>query len=320
MTTTTAANANEASGVLGEGRHTYRLVPDWPTLPAGKRFGYTHGVAVDSQGRVIIFNQGPDAVMLFDEAGAFIKSWNRGFEKGAHGLTLNREGGQDFLYLTDYERADVVKATPDGEVALVIGRPPHPAYAADPGKYKPTNVAVADNGDVYVADGYGQHYVHHFDRTGNYVRSWGGQGAGPGQFNCPHGLIIDRRRDEPTVLVADRANVRLQRFTLEGKPVASFGQRDLRHPCHFDIDPATGDLLVADLFGRVTVFDRDDRLVMHLGDDPGVQGRPGYPNLPHAQRMPGKFISPHSACWDRGGTMYVVEWIEDGRVTKLRRA
>src|SRR5688572_17032087 len=99
--TTTAANANAASGVLGQGRHTYRLVPDWPTLPAGKHFGYTHGVAVDSQGRVIIFNQGPDAVMLFDEAGAFIKSWNRGFEKGAHGLTLNREGGQDFLYLTD---------------------------------------------------------------------------------------------------------------------------------------------------------------------------------------------------------------------------
>jgi hypothetical protein len=108
----------------------------------------------------------------------------------------------------------------------------------------------------------------------------------------------------------------LQFFTLDGKYLATVTD-DLRHPCHFD--QRAGELLVPDLHGRVTILDRQNRLIVHLGDNPNVQKQTGYPNLPHDQRIPGLFISPHSACWDHKGNIYVVEWINDGRVSKLRK-
>ena len=89
------------------------------------------------------------------------------------------------------------------------------------------------------------------------------------------------------------------------------------HPDHFD--QRGTDLLVPDLFGRVSILDAQNEVVCHLGENPGIEKTDGYPNLPHADRIPGKFISPHDACWDRAGNIFVVEWIEDGRVTKLKR-
>ena len=111
--------------------------------------------------------------------------------------------------------------------------------------------------------------------------------------------------------------MRLQSLTLEGDPIACYGTENLRHPCHFDI-AANGDLLIPDLHGRVTIFDKKNQLVAHLGDNPGVEKVQGYPNLPKETWQQDKFISPHSACWDKNEDLYVVEWIRIGRITKLR--
>lgn len=302
--------------VLGSGKHTYELVPDWAKLPPGVRFGYTHGVAVDSQNRVIIFNQSKDSIVILDPDGKYIKSWNHGFERGAHGLTLHKEKDGEFLYLCDYELHRTCKTTLDGQIIWSRQAPPLGDVYKDPNSYRPTNIAVAPNGDFYVADGYGQNYIHRYNADAEYIASFGGPGNAPGKLSCPHGLCIDRRNGRDVLLVADRANVRLQTFTLDGQPLEIFN-KELRHPCHFDIHD--GDLLIPDLHGRVTIFDKDNTLITHLGDNPGVQRVAGYPNLPHKQRIPGKFISPHSACWDRNGDLYVVEWIADGRVTRYRR-
>lgn len=77
--------------------------------------------------------------------------------------------------------------------------------------------------------------------------------------------------------------------------------------------------LIPDLFGRITILNAENEVVTHLGENPGIEKTESYPNLPHAERIPGKFISPHDACWDRAGNSFVVEWIEDGRVTKLQK-
>lgn len=301
--------------VVGSGAHAYELVNDWAKLPDGKRFGYTHGVAVDSQNRVYIFNQSKDALMVFDADGKLITSWNHGFERGAHGLTLSKEADGEFLYLTDYELHRAWKTTLDGKIVWSLEAPELGDVYKDRNRYRPTNIAVAPNGDFYIADGYGQHYIHRYNAKANYLGSFGGPGNAPGKVNCPHGLCIDTRGEKPVVLVADRANVRLQSFTLDGQPIAIWNQ-ELRHPCHFDIRGK--DLLIPDLHGRVTIFNAENKLVAHLGDNPDVQKTPGYPNLPHEKRIPGKFISPHSACWDREGNLYVVEWVSDGRVSKFR--
>lgn len=309
--------------VLGEGKHTYELVPGWGKLPEGKRYGNTHGVAVDKDSNVYIFNQSDDALCVFDKEGKFIKSWGAEYKPGAHGLTLNKEGSEEFLYLCDYAKPQVVKTTLDGKVVQAYPMPTSMAEVyPDPGKYKPTNLAVAPNGDVYVADGYGQSWVHQYKNNGDYMKSWGGKGKEQGQLACPHGIWIDQRGGEPVVLVADRANERLQTFALDGTPKEVIAG-DFRHPCHFDTKD--GDLLLPGLHGVVSILDKDNKPIARLGDNPGVQnttnaeGKKIYPNLPHEMRKPEKFISPHGACWDHNGDLYVVEWVPDGRVTKMRR-
>ena len=308
--------AGMAGVILGQGKHTYEVVPGWGEPPPGIHYGYTHGVVVDSQQRVFIHNQSRDAVVIYDDRGKFVKSWGEHFEKGAHGMLLSKEGRQEFLYLADIERNIVVKTTLDGEVVWTLGYPQEAGVYENAKQYRPTNVAIAPNGDFYVGDGYGRSYVHQYNSKAQYIRTWGGKGKEAGQLDCPHGIWMDTRGGTPVVMVADRGNFRLQTFTLDGKHIG-FVNDELRRPCHFD---QRGDvLLIPDLNGRVTLFDGNNKLITHLGDNPDVWKIKGWPNLPHEQRKEGVFISPHAASFDAQGNIYVVEWISDGRVTKLRK-
>lgn len=313
--------------ILGKGEHTYELVPGWGKLPNGKQYGYTHGVVVASGQRIIVHNQSPDSVVIFDNAGKFIKSWGPQFQKGAHGLQLRREHGVEYLYLADYERHIVAKTTVDGEELWTLTYPKEPGVyekavererKGNPEDYyKPTNVAFAPNGDFYVADGYGESWVHQYNMKAEYIRSWGGVGKEPGKMDCPHGIWCDTREaNNPRLVVADRSNARLQYFTLDGKHLG-FVYDELRAPCHFD--QVGKELFIPDLHGRVTIFDRNNKLITHLGDNPGIWDRKDWPNIPDTEWVPGRFISPHAACVDAKGDIYVVEWIAEGRVTKLRK-
>ena len=302
---------------LGSGAHTYEFVPDWGKLPNGVRWGYTHGVAVDSQQRILIHNRSKDAVVIFDRDGRFVKSWGDDFEQGAHGMLLSKEGSTEYLYLADPERHLVAKTTLDGERLWVLKYPREAGVYEREDQFKPTNVAVAANGDVYIADGYGLSWIHQYNAKCEYIRSWGGKGKEAGKLDCPHGIWMDTRGTQPVIVVADRSNARLQTFSLDGKHLG-FVNDELRRPCHFDQSPS-GELLIPDLYGRVTIFDRNNKLIAHLGDNPDVWKTKGWPNLPHEMRLTGRFVSPHAACWDGQGNVYVVEWISDGRVTKLRR-
>lgn len=306
----------QKSATLGSGHHVYEFVPDWGTLPNGSHWGYTHGVVIDSQQRIFIHNRSKDAVAIFDADGKFIKSWGPDFEKGAHGMLLQKEGRTEYLYLADPERHLVAKTTLDGERIWTLGCPKECSAYEREEQYKPTNIAVASNGDIYVADGYGLSWIHQYNAKAEYVRSWGGKGKEAGQMDCPHGISIDSRGSQPIIVVADRTNQRLQNFSLKGEHLG-FVTDELRRPCHFD--QKNGELLIPDLWGRLTIFDKNNKLITHLGDNPEIWKTKGWPNVPHEMRVTGKFVSPHAACWDAQGNIYVVEWIPDGRVTKLRR-
>lgn len=302
--------------VQGPEGHRYESNENWAQVPKHISLGYTHGVCVDSQGRVIIHHTGKDSVILFDDKGKFIKSWGNEFEGGAHGLTISKEDGEEYLYLTDTARDLMVKTTIDGKEIYTIGLPEEAGVYNDKVPYTPTNVAIGPNGDVYIADGYGSSFIHQYNKNAEYIRTWGGKGSEDGKMNCPHGITIDKRGKEPLVLVADRANVRLQYFTLDGKHVKNV-TNELRHPCHFD--HYNDDLLVPDLFGRVTIFDKNNTLITHLGGDKDWNQPDQYPNVPKDTLVTGKFVSPHSACYDKDGNIFVVEWINYGRVTKMTR-
>jgi hypothetical protein len=309
-----AGSEKKTSKVLGADAHTYEWVDGWGQLPASVEYGTTHGIAEDSHGRIYVHNMSKHGMIVFDPDGKFIESWGEEFEGGAHGITVSKEGGDEFLYLSDMGRRILVKTTLDGEVVWTQEFPKEPGLYKDIQEYRPTEVAVAPNGDFYVADGYGSHYIHQYDKDAKYIRTWGGQGTEDGQFKTPHGISLDTRSGSPLLAVCDRANARIQYFDLEGNFVRKFSA-ELLFPCH--TDTRGEDVLVSDLYGRVAIYDKDDQPTHLLGDNPGVNKAEGYPNLKEIQEV-GKFISPHCGIWDREGNIYIAEWINTGRVTKLK--
>ncbi|MDX2149322.1 MAG: hypothetical protein SFV54_01200 [Bryobacteraceae bacterium] len=312
--------------VVGTGEHTYEVIHDWGELPKTIAYGNTHGVVEDSKGHIYVHHtvndtsESHDTMVVFDDKGKFVKSWGKEFKGGAHGLHIRKEGREEFLYLCDTKRNLVVKTTLDGKEVFTLGYPKEsPQYApgADgkPKKYSPTNLAVAPNGDIYVGDGYGSSYINQYSAKGEWIRTFGGLGKDAGQLNCPHGLTVDTRGKEPLLLVADRSNKRLQYLTLDGKHVR-FAEGVVNLPCHFS--ERKGVYVIPDLGARVTLIDREDRLIAHLGEDPSnTWGQ--LRKQPRDKFIPGKFICPHGACFDHKGNIFVVEWVEVGRVTKLRR-
>jgi hypothetical protein len=326
--------------VVGEGPHTYEVVHDWGVLPNRIRWGNTHGVVEDSQGQIYVHHtvhatsETPDSVVVFDRNGAYVRSWGSEFRGVAHGMDIRREGTDEFLYFTANStapgaanpapaQATVVKATLRGEVVWRISGPPDiEAYRqapdpppARPPRYNPTNVAIAPNGDVYVADGYGFYYINQYNNRGEYIRTFGGRGSEPGQMIEPHGLFVDTRGATPILVVADRRNNRLQRFTLDGRHIDFIG--GFRLPCHFH--ERNGMVVIPDLHGRVTLLDANNQIAAHLGDSNAPVWNNPLRSKPRDAFIPGQFICPHGACFDRDGNIFVVEWVEVGRVTKLRK-
>jgi hypothetical protein len=329
--------AGAKAPVLGAGAFTFEAIHDWGVLPASLKWGYTHGVVEDAQGNIHIHHtvhatsESADTMVVLDAAGTFIRSWGRQFRGVAHGLHLRREGSTEFLYLTvnaSNPRAaappeissSVLKTTLSGEIVWRIDGPPDiaqykPGADGQPVRYNPTNVAIAPNGDVYVGDGYGAYYINQYNGKGEYIRTFGGRGSGAGQLAEPHGLWVDERGANPILVVADRRNNRLQRFALDGKPLDTIA--GFRLPCHFH--ERNGLVVIPDLHGRVTLLDRNNQIVQHLGDSNAANWNNPLRARPREEFIPGQFICPHGACFDRAGNIFVVEWVEVGRVTKLRK-
>lgn len=310
------AAAKDDQIILGTGKHRYQWMKDWAKLPSGMSFGNTHGCVVsDSKGRVYMNTDTDNAVIVFDGAGKFIKAWGKDFKGGSHGMAMVREGGKELMWLAHIGRHEVVKVTLDGDVLMTLPFPDKAGVYKKADEYKPTSVAVAPNGNLYISDGYGLSWVHQYTPKGEYVRSWGGKGEEPGRMRTPHGLWVDTRKKEPTLIVCDRENHRLQIFDLEGK-LLDIVTDDLRRPCH--IQQHGEDMVVADLGGRVTILDKNNKVITHLGDnaDPALRA---VNKVDKDKWKDGEFISPHCAHWDAKGDLYVLDWNFLGRITKLKK-
>jgi hypothetical protein len=334
-----------------------------------------------------------DSVVVFDEKGKFVRSFGPMFRGGAHGLFLSKEGKDEYLYFCDEKHGIITKRTLKGEEIWTMGYPQDsPIYQKGPGStgpggaaglnYRPTNFAIAPNGDFWVGDGYGSYYMFHYSQKGNsypkLVNTFGGppasaaapggggggggrgQGKGPGgdqakgpafaggdqakggggapgggraaapprqpgqpgvprnvpieSMNNPHGNMVDLRDPaNPILLVADRGNQRIVRYTLDDKPIDVVA--GTLQPCHFF--ERKGMIVVPDLAARVTLLDKDNKIVQHLGE--GLVGNPPRTTDDRSKFVPGPFVNPHGACFDHAGNIFVVEWVEIGRVTKLRK-
>ncbi len=311
--------------ILGSGEHTYEAIHGWGELPKHIVWGDTHGVCIDEEGLIYIKHRSSakepmDAIVVFDEDGRYVRSFGKEYHGGGHGIDVRTEGGEQFLYLSDIRNRLVAKTSLKGELVWKRTFPKESGVYKNAGGYRPTNVAFAPDGGVYVGDGYGSHYIHKYDADGTYRFTFGGPGSEPGKLKTPHGLWLDNRPGrQPALVVADRANFRLQYFDFDGKPLGFV--MDVLFPADIDIQGEV--MLVPDLHARVSLFDRDNKAIVHLGYDADWTKQVLADRMAmrrHPEKWPaGRFIHPHDACFDRAGNIYVVEWVPTGRVTKLRK-
>lgn len=319
----TADKTGTKPAIVGQGEHTYECHHNWGELPSHIKWTDTHGVAVDAEGLIYVKHRGGgdsplDTIVVFDPQGKYVRSFGEGYWQGGHGIDIRKDGNQEFLYLCDTQHALVAKTTLKGEQVWAMSFPEACGFYGPKSRFSPTNIAFAPDGGFYVADGYGSNYIHQYDKDRKWVRSWGGTGDAEGKFKTPHGIWLDDRdKANPKLVVADRANARLQYFSLDG--VHQSFVKDVLFPAHFDI---RGDvLLVPDLHARVSLFDKDNKAIAHLGYTQEWKEKVlanNYRAKPDTWEN-GRFIHPHDACFDKDGNIFVAEWVATGRVTFMKK-
>ena len=332
---------------IGRESQMYTWIDFWDRYPTTEsaQTGWVHpGMIVTEAGDIMTTHPGEPTVLTYDQSGQLKTVWTVDAAE-VHDITLVIEAGVEYLWLTDngskrqpaigYDyppespttSGQVFKTTMDGQVVMRLTMPDLPEYKGR--RCAPTETAVNEvrhggNGDVWVADGYGEHFVHRYAKDGTYLGSINGE-EGAGKFNQPHGIFIDTRKSSPEIYVADRANGRIQVYDTEGQFLRVFGEDFLTLPSTMDV---SGDqLIIGQLCAKLTVVDIDDNLVCHLGVNDEVTAVDGWPNnqdsgghvIPSTLLAPGKFNSPHGMTVDRAGNIYVAEWLIGGRMIKLER-
>src|SRR5262245_15136033 len=246
----------------------YRVVPGWPQLPADVELGPVSAVATDSADRVHVLHRGKRPVLVFDRDGKFLRAWGDEHLKTPHGLRID---GDENVWITDIGNHQVMKFDARGKLLLALGEKGKPGDTPDRFA-RPTDVAVAPGGEFYVSDGYDNSRVLKFSRDGKLLKQWGKKGSGPGEFNLPHAIVLDKKG---RVYVGDRENNRIQVFDGDGKYLDEWKEGG----APFGLFLAGDRLFVAD--GRadwVKVLDADGK---PLGRFAEKGEGPGQLRLPH---------------------------------------
>ena len=304
---------NKGDLVLGQNGKRYKLDTNWGKLDfAQYPVKDCHEMVQDSKGRIILLtNETHNNVIIYDKSGKLLTTWGKEYP-GAHGLTLFNENGTEVLFICDNNRHQVIKTTLDGRVLMVLDYPVETGQYTKADEYIPTETAIAANGDIYVADGYGKDFVIQYDSNGKYIRHFGGRGNTDAHLLNAHGVCIDYRdKTTATLIVTSRQQNAFKRYTMEGKYLNTVAL-----PGAWVCRPViNGDHLYAAVLqsnsnlwkqsGFITVLDKDFKVVSNLaGSEPiYTDGK-----LAEMQQTNAVFQYPHDVCIDDEQNMYVAQW------------
>lgn len=301
--------------VIGHGDFRYHIHLDWaqPADPSKYPVNDCHEMVFDRKGRILLItNETRNNILIFNKDGKILEAWGTEFP-GGHGLTLVDEGGEEMLYIADYERHEVVKTTLQGRVIQTFGFP------ADSGKYqskeefKPTETAVAPNGDVFIADGYGQDWVVQYGADGQLKRLFGGKGAQTDNLNNAHGVALDTRDPaNPALLVTSRVENTLKRYSLEGRLLSTvhlpgaYICRPVVHGENVFFAVLISKLPWDSQSGFVCILDKNNRVVSCPGGSGPHYDAQGV--LEPMYQTVKVFKHPHDVLPDADGNLYVAQW------------
>ncbi|MCU1338300.1 MAG: hypothetical protein JWO19_3881 [Bryobacterales bacterium] len=207
----------------------YRTIENWAKLPDGRAWGSSSAVDIDRDGRSVwvaercgansCAGKTEDPILRFDVSGKLVKSFGSGMFLFPHGIAVDKDGN---VWITDGQARDgkgfqVVKFSPDGKVLMTLGKAGGGTEAPESFN-QPNDVAIAPNGDIFVAEGHtpgmGTAQILKFNKDGKFLKKWGKHGSAPREFEVPHALAFDARG---RLFVGDRANNRIQIFDQDGK-------------------------------------------------------------------------------------------------------
>src|SRR5438477_5677821 len=306
--------------IANAGPLEYKPVADWLKLPPGRtNIGNMHGdVAVSSRGEVYVSVMDPKAgVQVYANDGTFLRNVPNA-PSDFHGFVIRQQPDGEFIFGSRLGGQTIMKMTLDGKVLLNIPASDIPDEFKNKNKAGKTYVSltamdVAPNGDLIVTDGYASDYVHRFDRAGKYIKSFGGKKP-PYSFNTLHKIAIDTRFEPARIIGCDRQNNRMVHMSLDGEFLGVIA-KDLRLPAAVAIYKDYA--VVGELKGRVTILDKDGKVVSQLGENSerGVGGN----NLRPEQWRTGVFVSPHGVALNERGDLFVSEYSLFGRVHRFNR-
>jgi len=294
---------------------SFKVVEGWEKLPAGYMHKDVCGVSCDSRDNVYLMTRQDPQILVYDRDGNFLRAWGRDiFSQRGHGVSIDRH---DNVYAVDDGDHTVRKFAPDGREVMklgISGRGSDTGYdgsgfasikhGAGPFN-RPTGIAIADDGELYVCDGYGNARVHRFTADGKLLRSWGEPGIGPGQFFLPHGIAVS---PDNRVFVTDRESDRIHIYSRDGDLLDMWTHVQRPTDICFDKEGRayvselwwrvgqasyTNGPIKFDLPGGVRVLDLKGNLLLHW--------------CSADREAAGNFVSPHTLCVDSQGDLYVGE-------------
>ncbi len=297
--------------IIGHGDFQYKVDASWGNLnPQQYPVKDCHEMVQDRAGRLFLLtNHTQNNILIYSKDGHLINGWGNHFP-GAHGLTLNDEGGEEFLYITDTELGLVIKMSLDGREILRINNPQLPQRDGNIRPFSPTETAVAENGDIYVADGYGSQYIYVYNQEGQLKNEFGGAGPGQDQFLNAHGIAIDQRDGSPKLLITAREKNQLKYFDLAGHYLSTI---DL--PGAYICRPVIhgSEVYLATIWsgnkaagsGFISILNQDNQLVSAPG---GIAPRYRNGELRPVSQAITLFQHPHDVCVDEDENLYIPQW------------
>ena len=320
-----------ADTIIGHGDYKYKVIKDWAQISIERHpLLNCHEMVMDSKGRLVMLgDHTQNNVLVFDKSGKLLDYWGTQYP-GGHGLSISKEGGEDFLLISDCgwymdkngkwqkQAGQVVKTDINGRLIFNL---PHPytigVYTKDE-PFMPTETAIAPNGDIYVADGYGSDYILQYDANGKFIRKFGGHNNDYKEHNLhnAHGVAIDlRNKTNPTLIITSRADNSFKHFTLDGKYIRTVEMPGL-FVCRAVIDDNNlyagvcwsttrkGEKYVKDT-GFVTIMEGDKVVSNPGGTEPTyVNGK-----LQQMYQTEDKiFNHGHDVCLDEDKNIYVCQW------------
>ena len=298
--------------VYGHNEMRYRMDAKWGQLnPLQHPVNDCHEMVQDSKGRIILLtNETRNNVLIYNKSGKLLSSWGHEFP-GAHGLTLAQENKTDYLYITDTNKHQVYKTTLDGKILMTINCPMETGLYKKIEEFVPTETAIADNGDIFIADGYGQQYVFHYNAEGKLLSYFGGKGEETKNLANAHGVCIDRRNGNPTLLLSDRTRNCFKRFDMQGNlleiialPGACVCRPVIKNDYLYAAVLRSPDLGKAGS-GFTTILNKENKVVSNIGGTLPIYENGVLQPMAQAEKI---FLNPHDVCIDDDENLYVAQW------------